>query len=166
MDRLEFCDNHCPMPARWVEFPKVDNRLTVDCHLEDSLCPFKDVDFNKVSESEIKPQPDQSSRLLTEDFDLLKYCIDVILQNGLITADVKDNPTLYFSVQDTAKKIIAKTASIKDAERGLKVILETRRGEARIEALILELIPLVPEYTSAWRVINKFKATHCKGEGR
>ena len=52
MDRLEFCDRFCPTPMRWIEFPKVDNQLTVDCHLEDSLCPFKDVDFTKVKEYE------------------------------------------------------------------------------------------------------------------
>ena len=50
MDREEFCDKYCPMPARWVEFPKIDNELTVDCDLEESECPFKDVDFDKVVE--------------------------------------------------------------------------------------------------------------------
>jgi hypothetical protein len=50
MDREEFCDRFCPMPTRWVEFPKVDNELTVDCDLEESECPFKDVDFTKVIE--------------------------------------------------------------------------------------------------------------------
>jgi len=48
MDRIDFCDNHCPIPDRWIEFPKVDDQLTTDCPLEDSDCPFKDVDFSKV----------------------------------------------------------------------------------------------------------------------
>ena len=53
MNRLQFCDEFCPIPMRWVEFPKVDNELTVDCPLEDSECPFKDVDFSRVSVNEI-----------------------------------------------------------------------------------------------------------------
>jgi len=53
MEIIEFCDKYCPMPARWVEFPKVDNSLTVDCELEESDCPFKDVDFSKVIKSDI-----------------------------------------------------------------------------------------------------------------
>lgn len=50
MDMEEFCDRFCPMPLRWVEFPKVDDELSVDCDLEYNECPFKDVDFSKVIE--------------------------------------------------------------------------------------------------------------------
>ena len=53
MDKMEFCDNYCPIPARWVEFPKVDNELTIDCDMEESECPFKDVDFSKVTKNTI-----------------------------------------------------------------------------------------------------------------
>jgi hypothetical protein len=52
MDKLDFCERFCPMPHRWVEFPKIDNELTVDCDLEESDCPFKDVDFGKVIEAQ------------------------------------------------------------------------------------------------------------------
>ena len=51
MEKEEFCEKHCPIPMRWVEFPKVDNTLTTDCDLEDNECPFKDVDFSKVTEN-------------------------------------------------------------------------------------------------------------------
>jgi len=53
MEQIEFCDKYCPIPARWVEFPKVDNELTVDCNLEEDECPFKDVDFSKVTVNKI-----------------------------------------------------------------------------------------------------------------
>jgi hypothetical protein len=53
MERIEFCDKYCPIPARWVEFPRVDNELTVDCDMEDSDCPFKNVDFSKVTQNPI-----------------------------------------------------------------------------------------------------------------
>jgi len=54
MEMEEFCDKYCPIPHRWIEFPKVDNELTTDCDLEYSECPFKDVDFNKVVEYQEK----------------------------------------------------------------------------------------------------------------
>lgn len=50
MDQETFCDKYCPIPMRWIEFPKVDNELSVDCDLEENDCPFKDVDFSKVYE--------------------------------------------------------------------------------------------------------------------
>lgn len=53
MELIDFCDKYCPMPSRWVEFPKVDNELTTDCDLEESDCPFKDVDFTKVCVAEL-----------------------------------------------------------------------------------------------------------------
>lgn len=49
MDKEVFCDNYCPVPMRWVEFPKIDNELTTDCDLEESDCPFRCVDFDKVT---------------------------------------------------------------------------------------------------------------------
>jgi hypothetical protein len=55
MDKEKFCDKYCPIPDRWIEFPKIDNKLTVDCDLDESDCPFKDVDFSKVEVS-ILPQ--------------------------------------------------------------------------------------------------------------
>lgn len=53
MDKETFCNKYCPMPTRWIEFPKVDNELTVDCDLEYNECPFKDVDFTKVTVNKI-----------------------------------------------------------------------------------------------------------------
>ena len=52
MENTDFCDKYCPMPMRWVEFPKVDNELTVACDLEESECPFNDVNFSLVNEHE------------------------------------------------------------------------------------------------------------------
>jgi len=54
MELIDFCDKYCPIPARWVEFPKIDNQLSVDCDLEESECPFHDVDFSKVVEAKAK----------------------------------------------------------------------------------------------------------------
>jgi hypothetical protein len=54
MNMEEFCDKYCPMPLRWVEFPRIDNELSVDCDLEQNDCPFKDVDFSKVIPNENK----------------------------------------------------------------------------------------------------------------
>lgn len=51
MEQIDFCDKYCPMPNRWIEFPKIDNELTVDCDLEESDCPFNNVDFTKVLEN-------------------------------------------------------------------------------------------------------------------
>lgn len=53
MEKIEFCDQFCPIPARWQEFLKVDEEYTVDCDMEEMECPFKDVDFDKVSRNEI-----------------------------------------------------------------------------------------------------------------
>lgn len=50
-----FCDNYCPVPLRWIEFPKVDNELTIDCDLEYNDCPFKNVDFSQVHENKFTP---------------------------------------------------------------------------------------------------------------
>ena len=49
MNQEVFCNKFCPIPQRWVEFPKIDSELSVDCDLEESECPFKDVDFSKVT---------------------------------------------------------------------------------------------------------------------
>jgi len=49
MEQIDFCDKYCPMPMRWVEFPRIDNKITVDCDLEASDCPFKDVNYEKVT---------------------------------------------------------------------------------------------------------------------
>ena len=51
MDMVDFCDKYCPMPQRWIEFPRVDNQITIDCDKEHSECPFKDVDFSRVIEN-------------------------------------------------------------------------------------------------------------------
>lgn len=53
MEFIEFCDKFCPMAYRWVEFPRIDKELTIDCDLEESECPFKDVDFTKVTVNSI-----------------------------------------------------------------------------------------------------------------
>ena len=53
MEQIEFCDQFCPMPARWKEFPKVDDEYTTDCDLEETECPFNDVDFDKVNRNEM-----------------------------------------------------------------------------------------------------------------
>jgi hypothetical protein len=45
MDMEEFCDNHCPMSTKLV---CRDSSIEIDCDLEESECPFKDVDMNKV----------------------------------------------------------------------------------------------------------------------
>ncbi len=45
MEREEFCDDYCPMPFRGT-FRNGDKE--VDCDMEDSECPFRDVDFSKV----------------------------------------------------------------------------------------------------------------------
>jgi len=50
METEEFCDKFCPIPMRWIEFPRIDNEYSVDCDLEYEDCPFKDVDFSKVTE--------------------------------------------------------------------------------------------------------------------
>jgi len=47
MDRIEFCDKWCPMPSR---IPDRTGELEVDCDCEESECPFKDVNFEKVVE--------------------------------------------------------------------------------------------------------------------
>jgi hypothetical protein len=47
MDMEEFCDKYCPMPFRG-KFRNGDDEI--DCDLEESECPFKDVDFDKVIE--------------------------------------------------------------------------------------------------------------------
>jgi hypothetical protein len=52
MEQEEFCDDYCPVPMRWVEFPRIDNELSVDCDLEAGDCPFKDVDFSKVRKND------------------------------------------------------------------------------------------------------------------
>jgi len=61
MDFETFCDKHCPIPMRWVEFPRVDNELSVDCDLEQDDCPFKDVNFSVVhewTEANLCPAPE------------------------------------------------------------------------------------------------------------
>lgn len=45
MELEEFCDKYCPMPFRGT-FRNGDPE--VDCDVEQSECPFKDVDFSKV----------------------------------------------------------------------------------------------------------------------
>ena len=49
MEQEEFCDKYCPIPFRWAEFPKIDNDFSIDCDLESNDCPFKDVDFSRVT---------------------------------------------------------------------------------------------------------------------
>ena len=50
MEQEEFCDRFCPMCIRDV----VDRygNIEYDCSIDgdDSMCPFKDVDFTKVKE--------------------------------------------------------------------------------------------------------------------
>ncbi len=63
MEIIDFCDHHCPIPARWIEFPKVDDELTTDCDLEETECPFKDVDFQDVSRKiQVIGAPNDSKR--------------------------------------------------------------------------------------------------------
>lgn len=46
MDKEEFCIKYCPMPFRGTG--RYSNE-EVDCDCEDSDCPFRDVDFRKVT---------------------------------------------------------------------------------------------------------------------
>lgn len=46
MDKETFCDDYCPMPFRGTD--RTGER-EVDCDCEDMECPFRDVDFSKVS---------------------------------------------------------------------------------------------------------------------
>ena len=45
MDREVFCDVYCPMPFR---SKYRDGEDLIDCDMEQSECPFIDVDFSKV----------------------------------------------------------------------------------------------------------------------
>jgi len=47
MDKEYFCNKYCPCPTLYYDPTKPDDKLA-DCDLEESECPFKDVDFNKV----------------------------------------------------------------------------------------------------------------------
>jgi hypothetical protein len=51
MDKIEFCDNYCPLAFKWIEFPRIDNELSVDCDLEENDCPFRNVNFSKVNKT-------------------------------------------------------------------------------------------------------------------
>ena len=107
MDKIEFCDKFCPIPARWVEFPKVNNELTVDCDLEESDCPFRGVDFSKVEESEVKPT------FAEEVYDKVWAAIQ---ERGFPPTELTDEITSFFqSVQSKAvewrDKLIAELSS-------------------------------------------------------
>ena len=48
MEQENFCNNFCPMPSR---IPDRTGGIEIDCDCEESECPFKDVDFSKVTDN-------------------------------------------------------------------------------------------------------------------
>jgi hypothetical protein len=50
MDKERFCDEYCPIPVRFHEIDDDSNKPYTysDCDLDESTCPFKNVDFKKV----------------------------------------------------------------------------------------------------------------------
>jgi hypothetical protein len=50
MDKERFCDKYCPIPTLYYSLGDADDSFTECDFDEETECPFRSVDFNKVQE--------------------------------------------------------------------------------------------------------------------